>query len=85
MPTLSLVTNERSGEYICLWKAPRPAPPDEHQKELSLVPYAGNNCWTPLAACSQGVCIENGELLIAAVLLFIFLLNDRGPQFPPCR
>lgn len=36
-------------------------------------PAPVQQCWTPLAACSQGVCIENGELLIAAVLLFLGL------------
>ncbi len=46
-------------------------------------PYAGQNgCYAPLAACSQGVCIENGELLIAFVLLLIFFLG-KDNSFPP--
>lgn len=45
-------------------------------------PYGGTgNCFAPLAACTQGVCIENGELLIAFVLLLIFFLGRN--EFPP--
>ncbi len=39
-----------------------------------------SQCFAPLTACSQGVCIENGELLIAFVLLLIFLFSrDKFP------
>ncbi len=43
--------------------------------------FAGG-CFAPLAACSQGVCIENGELLIAAVLLFLGLGLFNGNCHP---
>ncbi len=48
------------------------------------MPVYGNNCFSPLAGCTQGVCIENGELLIAAVLLLIFLFSEKDHRFPPC-
>ncbi len=44
------------------------------------MPVYGNNCFAPVTGCAQGLCIENGELLIAAVLLLVFLFSDKGPH-----
>ncbi len=43
----------------------------------------GGNCFAPTAGCAQGLCVENGELLIAAVLLLVFVFGSHGWE-PPC-
>ncbi len=40
------------------------------------------NCYAPVAGCAKGLCIENGELLIAFVLLLIFLFSRDHDHFP---
>ncbi len=42
--------------------------------------YGGCGCFAPVANCARGLCFENGEVLIAAVLLLLGLgvFNGHG-------
>jgi hypothetical protein len=55
----------RRKEYVCPWASQCPL-------VISATPaMRGNPCYAPQAGYSHGVCVENGHLLIALVILIL--------------